>query len=219
MRNIWRSSGQPAVYSRPMLRWIAGVTLPLLALLTVPLRPQAQDARAGAALYAERCAVCHGGDARGANGPSLVTLWASGATDDRVLRTIRQGVPGSAMPPSMAPDEELRAIVEFLKTLAPPASGTAAGGGRGAPPPPPAVTLVTRDGRRVTGARRGEDAFSIQIEDTQGRLQGFLKEGLQEIVRGAGPAARAEAAHPAVTSCDILAGLKDPTRWLTFSGD
>ncbi len=81
------------------------------------------------------------------------------------------------------------------------------------------MTLVTRDGRRISGARRGEDAFSIQIEDTQGRLQGFLKDGLQEIVRDDGPAARADAAHPAVTSRDILAGLADPTRWLTFSGD
>ena len=45
------------------------------------------------------------------------------------------------------------------------------------------MTLVTRDGRRIRGERRGEDAFSIQIEDTQGRLQGFLKDGLQEIVR------------------------------------
>ena len=89
----------------------------------LPYGAQAVDARAGATMYGERCAVCHGGDARGAIGPSLVTLWASGATDDRVLRTIRQGVPGSAMPPSKAPDEELRAIIEFLKTLAPSAAG------------------------------------------------------------------------------------------------
>ena len=200
-----------------MIRWIAGGSL-LVLVLAWPLRPQAQDANAGAALYSERCAVCHGGDARGAIGPSLVTLWASGATDERVLRTIRQGVPGSAMPPSMAPDDELRAIVAFLKTLAPP-TGDAAGGRGAPPPPPPAVTLVMRDGRRISGTRRGEDAFSIQIEDMQGRLQGFLKEGLQEIVRDAEPATRAREAHPPVTSRDILGGLADPSRWLTFSGD
>jgi alcohol dehydrogenase (cytochrome c) len=198
---------------------LGSAVLVLATLKGSPYSVQAQDARAGAALYSERCAVCHGGDARGAIGPNLVTLWASGATDDRVLRTIRQGVPGSAMPPSMAPDEELRAIVEYLKTLALSAPAATVAGGRGAAPPPAAVTLVARDGRRISGARRGEDAFSIQIEDTQGRLQGFLKEGLQEIVRETAPAARADAAHPPVTSRDILAGLADPTRWLTFSGD
>ena len=178
----------------------------------------AQDSRAGEALYGERCATCHGGDARGGNGPALVNLWASGATDDRVLRTIRQGVPGSAMPPSTAPDEDLLAIVAFLKTLAPAPAGAAAGG-RGAAPAPSWVTLVLRDGRRITGMRRGEDAFSIQLEDTQGRLQGFLKDAVQEVVREAAAAARARAAHPLITTRDISAGLADPSRWLTFSGD
>src|SRR5829696_1481523 len=135
----------------------------VLAMATLPgstYGVQAQDAGAGAALFGERCAVCHGGDARGAIGPSLVTLWASGANDERVLRTIRQGVRGSAMPPSKAPDDDLRAIVAFLKTLAPPPAGDAAGGRGAPPPPPPAVTLVMRDGRRISGTRRGEDAFS-----------------------------------------------------------
>ena len=68
-----------------MIRWILGGSL-LGLVLAGPLRPQAQDVSTGAALFGERCAVCHGGDARGANGPSLVPLWASGATDERVLR-------------------------------------------------------------------------------------------------------------------------------------
>src|SRR6186713_1328609 len=138
-----------------MIRWIVGGSL-VLFVLALPLHPRAQDVGAGSAFYSERCAVCHGGDARGAIGPSLVTLWASGATDERVLRTIRQGVPGSAMPPSKAPDDELRAIVAFLKTLAAPAPGSAAGGGRGASPPAPGVTIVLRDGRQIAGTRRGE---------------------------------------------------------------
>ena len=143
---------------------------------------QAPDPGVGAAQYSERCAVCHGGDARGGNGRALVNLWASGATDDRVLRTIRQGVPGSAMTPSTGPDEDLRAIVAYRKTLAPP--GALAAGERGGAPAPIAITLVMRDGRRISGMRRGEDAFSVQIEDTQGRLQGFSKDAVQEIVRG-----------------------------------
>ena len=188
----------------------------ILFLIAIPLRPRAQDAGRGAALYGERCSACHGADARGGNGPALVNLWTAGASDERVLRTIRQGVPGSAMPPSAAPDAELEAIVQFLKTLA---TGASAAGGRGAAPLPQAVTLVVRDGTHISGARRGEDAFSIQIEEGGGRLQGYLKADLKEIIRSSGPPPSVGASAPLVTSRDLLGGLADPSRWLTFSGD
>jgi alcohol dehydrogenase (cytochrome c) len=201
-----------------MIRVAVGSSLVLLA-LAIPLRPLAQDVKSGAELYGERCSTCHGADARGSNGPALVNLWAGGATDDRVRRTIRQGVPGSAMPPSNASDSELAAIVAFLKTLAPSAAVSGPGGGRGGPVPQP-VTLVTRDGRRVYGTRRSEDAFSIQIEDQAGRLQGFLKRDLQEVMRDTAPPTPAAARPTAgVTPHDLLAGLSDPSRWLMFSGD
>jgi putative heme-binding domain-containing protein len=45
------------------------------------------------------------------------------------------------------------------------------------------VTLVTRDGRRIRGARKNEDSFSIQIMDTGERIQGYLKSDLSSIVR------------------------------------
>jgi putative heme-binding domain-containing protein len=77
-------------------------------------------AGAGAALFRERCAECHGADAKGERGPNLTGLWtgdANGTSDDRVFQTIRVGVPGSIMPPSQAPDEEIRAIVAYLRSL------------------------------------------------------------------------------------------------------
>src|ERR1700722_10795286 len=63
--------------------------------------------RAGTALFQARCASCHGIDARGVVGPDLTTLWASGATDERLFRTIRRGVPGTDMPSSAATDAEI----------------------------------------------------------------------------------------------------------------
>ena len=81
----------------------------------------------GPALFRERCAECHGADAKGERGPNLTGLWTgdvNGTADDRVFQTIRTGVPGSIMPPSQAPDEEIRAIVAFLRRL-----GTAGSGG------------------------------------------------------------------------------------------
>lgn len=46
-----------------------------------------------------------------------------------------------------------------------------------------AVTLVTGDGQRIRGVTKREDSFSIQILDTDERLQGYLKADLQGIVR------------------------------------
>ena len=45
------------------------------------------------------------------------------------------------------------------------------------------MTLVTEDGQRVRGAMKSGDAFSIQIVDTNERLQGYLKADLQEVIR------------------------------------
>jgi alcohol dehydrogenase (cytochrome c) len=172
----------------------------------------------GATLFAETCAACHGADAKGDNGPNLTTLWASGATDDRVFQTIRRGVPGSVMPPSGATDTDIRAIVAYLKSLAPPAAASDT-----ARPPaerPQQVTLVTSAGDEIRGERRNEDAFSIQIEDANGRLQGYLKKDLRTVERASdAPSIVRRASAPAVTYRDILDGLKDPSRWLTFSGD
>jgi alcohol dehydrogenase (cytochrome c) len=213
-RDMKKASLAGAVYSR-----VTMLVLIVSGLLSAA--PQAQPAP-GAALFAETCAACHGADARGDNGPNLTTLWASGATDDRVVETIRRGVPGSVMPPSRASDAEIRAIVAYLKSLAPPAADGAAA--RATAEPPQRVTLVTRSGARIHGERRNEDAFSIQIAETGGRLQGYLKGDLKEIVRGGTPdeAGSADGGRPpdrGVTYRDILDGLKDPSRWLTFSGD
>jgi cytochrome c oxidase cbb3-type subunit III len=44
------------------------------------------------------------------------------------------------------------------------------------------VTLVLRDGRRIQGVAKNEDAFSIQIMELSGRIQGYLKTDLQEVI-------------------------------------
>lgn len=188
---------------------------------------------AGGALFRARCADCHGDDARGGRGPDLTRLWQNTGGDQRALQIIRSGVPGSIMPASTAPDDELQAIVAYLRDIstvsADAARGDAAKGqqtfaascaqchrinGVGGTLGPDLskvataqsnqvltrairsasasfstgyepVTLVHRDGRRTRGARKAEDAFSIQIMDTGGRLQGYLKSDLREVIREA----------------------------------
>jgi putative heme-binding domain-containing protein len=190
-----------------------------------------QEVTAGATMFRERCADCHGPDAKGAQGPDLTRLWALPDADERAFRTIRSGVTGSIMPPSTAPDSELRAIVAYLRSIsvakseAP--SGSYANGlrlfgeqcarchrinGHGGFLGPdlshiPAsqsnqllarairdasasfasgfepVTLTLGDGTLIRGIRKGEDAFSIQIMDTGGRLRGYLKTELSAVTR------------------------------------
>ena len=82
-----------------------------------PHEGSAAAIRAGRALFANRCAECHGADATGISGPDLTALWADGPAESRVFRTIRDGVAGSIMPPSTAPDDEIWAIVSYLKSL------------------------------------------------------------------------------------------------------
>ncbi len=208
--------------------------------ISAPLAARAQSSnpyeadptaiRAGHALYANRCADCHAADAKGATGPDLTLLWASGTNDERVFETIRRGVEGSVMPPSFAPDNEIWAVVAYLRNVStvPPfeSSGDTEQGreifastctrchrvsGNGGTLGPDlsriaeirsrealvnairdpsesvavryrAVTLVTRDGERIEGLVKSEDAFSIQIVDTDERLQGYLKADLEEVI-------------------------------------
>ena len=85
-----------------------------------PKNPYEADATAiqvGGVLYAGRCADCHGPDAKGLRGPDLTQLWTAGAKDERVFASIRNGVAGSIMPPSIAPDNELWAIVTYLRSI------------------------------------------------------------------------------------------------------
>lgn len=89
--------------------------------------------RIGAALFASRCADCHGPDAKGKLGPDLTLRWTRGESDESAFLVIRNGVPGSSMPPSAAPDNELWAIVAHLRNISvvPPLQTTGdAGRGR-----------------------------------------------------------------------------------------
>ena len=259
--------------------------------------PPGDAVAAGRGLFQARCSDCHGIDAKGVHGPDLTVVFASGATDDSVFRTIRRGVTGTEMPASNAPDLELRAIVAYLHTLNSaanePASGNVANGerifssscagchrvdGRGGALGPDLsrigasrsralltreirdasaviapgylpVTLVAKDGQRIRGARKSEDAYSIQFMDTRQRLQGYLKADLREVIaektslmpnftaerlkdgdlndligylstlRGGATVPAATTAASGITSQDLLDGLKNPGRWLQYSGD
>src|SRR5688572_8096754 len=82
----------------------------------------------GIKILLNRCAECHGADAKGVARHDLTLLWAAGATDAQVFAVIRSGVPNTIMPSSSAPDDEIRAIVAYLRSLNTVAAEGAASG-------------------------------------------------------------------------------------------
>jgi putative heme-binding domain-containing protein len=76
-----------------------------------------QSIRSGMALYRTRCADCHGLDASGYRGPDLNAVIAGGATDERLFQTIRKGVPGTDMPSTTDPDDDLLMIIAYLRKI------------------------------------------------------------------------------------------------------
>jgi glucose/arabinose dehydrogenase len=69
-------------------------------------------------VYASLCANCHGPKLEGALGPSLVDdTWKSGADDESIARSIREGQPPAGMPAfsgSLSP-QDIRALVIYIR--------------------------------------------------------------------------------------------------------
>ena len=53
--------------------------------------PQAAVIQAGGTMFRERCADCHGAEAKGDRGPDLTRLWTSETADARAFQIIRRG--------------------------------------------------------------------------------------------------------------------------------
>ncbi len=82
-----------------------------------PFEGNADAIRAGEAYFASRCTDCHGADAKGLTGPDLTAIWLAGKTDSAAFQTIRNGVENSIMVPSTAPDEQIWAVITYLKSI------------------------------------------------------------------------------------------------------
>ncbi|PYR47783.1 MAG: hypothetical protein DMF89_17910 [Acidobacteria bacterium] len=87
-----------------------------------PLQGNADAIRAGMGQFRQRCADCHGVDARGIRSPDLTQVWASGRSDDGLFQTLRNGIPGTEMPSVgvRTTDNEIWQILAYLRTLAAP---------------------------------------------------------------------------------------------------
>src|SRR5436309_9955166 len=78
----------------------------------------AQDRKRGKELFGRRCSQCHGDDANGGVGPSLIgRQFTYGDSDWALFRTISNGVPGTAMRSSGISDDDIWRIITFLRGL------------------------------------------------------------------------------------------------------
>jgi glucose/arabinose dehydrogenase len=133
-------------------------------LFMVPGLSYAQDVQAGAESFARHCAGCHGPEARGGQGPSLLgAASAHGSDDQSVTRTIREGFAEGGMPAfgDVLSEPQISNVVAFLHQLraAAPAQPTRPPVVRGYVPigvPKGVVKTELHDFRVQTVARVGE---------------------------------------------------------------
>jgi alcohol dehydrogenase (cytochrome c) len=96
-----------------------------------------QAATEGAAIFQQRCAHCHGSDARGGSGPNLLTYVATG-TDWGFLSTVKWGRQGTAMAAQPVEDADVWRVHAFVRAQVRTWAAEAAA--RGAEQAPPGVS-------------------------------------------------------------------------------
>jgi cytochrome c oxidase cbb3-type subunit 3 len=78
----------------------------------------AEDLAAGAEVFKNHCASCHGGDGSGGKGPDLTRAqFRYGSSDAALYRTIRSGISKSGMPRLGAPDSRVWRVLAHVRSL------------------------------------------------------------------------------------------------------
>ncbi|HEY2019220.1 MAG TPA: c-type cytochrome [Bryobacteraceae bacterium] len=104
---------------------------PLLAQHTIEseINPMAGNRNAiadGKRLYDSTCQACHGADARGERAPALAGgSFRHGNADGQVFLNIRNGIPGTQMPPfAQLTSDQAWQLVSYIRSLSGPVPGT-----------------------------------------------------------------------------------------------
>jgi putative heme-binding domain-containing protein len=105
---------------RPSFRVIVASTVIVLA-ATLRLAAQhevtADDVREGERLFSSTCTGCHGADGDAVFGVDLGHgQFRNSPTDEDLTRTIRNGLPGTGMPPSTFSDPQAAMLVAYLRS-------------------------------------------------------------------------------------------------------
>jgi len=156
---------------------------------------------AGMGGFRQRCADCHGTDARGVRGPDITQIWSSGRSDQGLFRTIRNGISNTEMPAFIAPrtsDREIWQMLAYLRTLAAPAPtdpprGNAENGAR-------VFRTLCASCHRVNaaGGRLGPDLSRIGAARTREVLVLRIRRGTEDLRAGFQPVTITPESGPAI---------------------
>jgi alcohol dehydrogenase (cytochrome c) len=153
---------------------------------------QHQEANRGQMLFVRNCSACHGDTGKGGRGPDLTTgEWKHGGSDEQLLRNIVKGIAGTQMPAVPLAESDARAVIAYLRTLAPKGDDAIQGdvergsalfaaecaachwlGGRGGI----AGTNLTGVGGRLRGAKLLEAIAAPITVIVAGDIEGFSKD-------------------------------------------
>ena len=103
---------------RVINRFFRPALLAVSAAAVSPIWADELQIERGRELFAEKCAACHGENAKGGRGSDITTgQWRWGGSDTELKLNIRQGIPGTQMPPTEMSEEAALDIIAFLRTL------------------------------------------------------------------------------------------------------
>lgn len=139
-----------------------------------------RDIEKGGALFQVHCSYCHGTHGEGGRGAELTSgQYRYGGSDADLFTTIRNGIPGSEMPPARASDDEdIWRITAFVKKLGSAGLEEKASGD-------PAAGKIVYDGKGGCAACHaiGKKGSNLGPDLTDvGRRRGlaFLRESLEK---------------------------------------
>jgi alcohol dehydrogenase (cytochrome c) len=137
--------------------------------------PVGQPATDAAALFAARCATCHGADGRGAErGPDIVaSASAERRPVDEIARIVRDGIPSGGMPPIRLAADRLNALASHVRSLADAARVV---------PTYPRVSIERRDGRSLEGLVQNEGTEDLQLLTLDGDLMALSRDEIARVV-------------------------------------
>src|SRR5713101_7683903 len=137
------------------------------ALILMASTVLAQAVDPGRQPFETRCARCHGADGNGGEmGPSIL-LRLPARDDQQLASVIRDGLPGSGMPPQgPIADPEMSALVKFLRTIE-----------RRSPVELARRALEMVDGRRLEGLVVGEGFDDLQLRTPDGHVHLLRRAG------------------------------------------
>jgi len=101
-----------------LLLWIAATAL---AQENNPLGSKPEAVEQGRQTFLGACSACHGASAQGGTGPSLLSGRVNRLRDRALFLAIKNGLPGTDMPPFALPDDKLWQLVSFLRNITAPA--------------------------------------------------------------------------------------------------